>query len=163
MTTQTTTELRTATAAMAANGIATARRAADAGTAQTLTAMETSLKPTVEALSKAGAFSRGNIEAVAQSTQTYLKGLQDLNRQYFASLQGLVQHAVEGANAFVGVKSLKDAMAIQASLGRATVERALGESTKLQQAARKVAEQVYAPLTRRTTAALAPTTFSRAA
>ena len=167
MTAQTTTALRAATAAMAADGIATARQVADAGAAQTRAAMENSLKPTAEALSKAtntaAEFGRGNIEAVAQSTQTYLTGMQDLNRQYFASLQGLLQHAVEGANAFVGVKSLKDAMAIQASLGRATVERALGEGTKLQQAARKVAGQVYAPLTQRTTAALAQTTFSRAA
>lgn len=140
MTAQTTTELKAATAAM-----------------------ENSLKPTVDALSKAAEFGRGNIEAVAQSTQTYLTGMQDFNRQYFASLQGLMQHAVEGANAFVGVKSLKGAMAIQASLNRSTMERALGEGTKLQQAAQKVAEQVYAPLTQRTTAALAQTTFSRAA
>src|SRR3712207_7991355 len=57
--------------------------------------------------------------------------------------------SLEGGRAFAGVKSLPDAMALQASLARASIERALGEGAKLQQAALTLTEQVYAPLTDR--------------
>ena len=126
-------------------------------------------KPAAEAFSKASTgaaeFGRGNLEAAAQSAQAYLTGMQDLGRRYAAAVQGLTQHALEGGQAFAGVKSLQDAMALQANLARASVERTLGEGAKLQQAALSLTEQVYAPLTRRATAAAAleRTTPSRAA
>jgi phasin family protein len=159
---------RTATASRtAANGIATVQQVAAESTAQVRGLMENGWKPAAAAFSKAtsGAaeFGRGNLEAVTQSTQAYLAGMQDLSRQYFVAMQGLTQHAVAGAKAFAGARSLKDAMAVQANLARASVELALGEGTKLQQAALKVTEQVYAPLTQRTTVALAQTKFARAA
>ena len=163
----TTMEPKSATAAMPANGFAAARRATDEAAARTRGWMQNSLKPAAEGFSQAGneavQSGRGNLEAVAQSTQAYLTGMQDLSRQYVAAMQGLTQHAVAGAKAFAGAKSLKDAMAVQASLARASVELALGEGTKLQQAALKVAEQVYVPLTQRTTTALEQTKFARAA
>ena len=126
-------------------------------------------KPAAEAFSEASTgaaeFGRGNLEAAAQSAQAYLTGMQDLGRRYAAAVQGLTQHALEGGQAFAGVKSLQDAMALQANLARASVERTLGEGAKLQQAALSLTEQVYAPLTRRATAAAAleRTTPSRAA
>ncbi|MBV1796476.1 phasin family protein [Siccirubricoccus sp. G192] len=167
MTAQNTMDRTATTSRMAADGIAAVQQVAAESTAQVRGLMENGWKPAAEAFSKAtsGAteFGRGNLEAVTQSTQAYLTGMQDLSRQYFAAMQGLTQHAVEGAKAFAGARSLKDAMAVQANLARASVELALGEGTKLQQAALKVTEQVYAPLTQRTTAALGQTKFARAA
>src|ERR671916_3464807 len=96
-------------------------------------------KPAAEGFSEASTgaaeFGRGNLEAVAQSAQAYLTGMQDLGRRYAAAVQALTQHALEGGQAFAGVKSLQDAKALQASLARASVERALAEGAKLQQAA----------------------------
>ncbi len=124
-------------------------------------------KPAAEAFSKASSgaaeFGRGDLEAVARSAQTYPTGMQDLGRQYAVAVRGLTRHALEGGRAFAGVKSLPDAMALQASLARASIERALGEGAKLQQAALTLTEQVYAPLTRRATAALEQTKVSRTA
>ena len=64
-------------------------------------------KPAAEAFSEASTgaaeFGRGNLEAVAQSAQAYLTGMQNLGRQYAAAVQGLTQHAVEGGRAFAGV------------------------------------------------------------
>lgn len=106
---------------------------------------------------------RGNFEAMTQSTQAYLTGVQGFSRQYFVAVQGLMQQAAESAKTLAGVKSLRDAMAVQAELSRASVDRAMAESAKLQQAALTLTEQVYAPLTRCTTTAVEQTTFSRAA
>ncbi len=161
------TELKPTTSAMAANGFAAARQATDEMTARTRGLMQSNLKPAAEAFARAsnGAaeFGRGNLEAVAQSAQAYMTGMWDLGRQYVAAAQGLTRHALEGARAFAGARSLQDAMALQASLARASIERALGEGAKLQQAALTLTEQVYVPLTRRATAALERTTPSRAA
>ena len=161
------TELKPTTSAMAANGFAAARQATDEMTARTRGLMQSNLKPAVEAFAKAsnGAaeFGRGNLEAVTQSAQAYLTGMQDLGRQYVAAMLGLTQHALDDAKAFSGVRSLQDAVALQASLARASMERALGEGAKLQQAALMLTQQVQAPLTRRATAALERTKLARAA
>ena len=124
-------------------------------------------KPAAEALSEAsnGAteLGRGNLEAVARSAQAYLTGMQDLGRQYAAAVQGLTQHALEGGKALAGARSLQDAMALQASLTRASVERALVEAAKLRHAALTLSGQVYAPLLDRASAAVERTEVSRAA
>ena len=161
------TEPKPAASAMAANGFAAARQATGEPMARTRGLMRNNPKPAAEAFAKAsnGAaeFGRGNLEAVAQSAQACLTGMQDLGRQYLTAVQGLTQHALEGGRALAGARSLQDAMALQASLTRTSVERALGEGAKLQQAALTLAEQVQAPLARRATAALERTTPSRAA
>ena len=161
------TERKQTTSTMAADGSAATRHATDETVARTRGLMQNTLKPTAEAFARASsgaaAFGRGNLEAVAQSAQACLTGMQDLGRQYLTAVQGLTQHALEDAKAFAGVKSLQDAMALQASLTRASVERALGEGAKLRQAALTLAERVQAPLARRATAALERTTPSRAA
>ena len=127
----------------------------------------TGMKPAFEAFAGASggaaAFGRGNLEAVAQSAQAYLAGMQDLGRQYAAAVQGLTQHAIEGARGFAGVTSLNDAVALQAGLARASVERALDEGMRLQQASLSVAELVHAPLVRRATAVLEQARPARAA
>ena len=107
-----------------------------------------------KAAEEAAAFGRGNVEALAKSAQAYVSGVQDLNRQTMAMVQGLTDQALDGAKALSGVRSLKEAAEIQANLTRATFERAVSETTKLQEAALKVAEQSFAPLSARVTLAV---------
>jgi phasin family protein len=130
-------------------------------------ATTTGMKPAIEAFAEASGgaaeLGRGNLEAVAQSAQAYLTGMRDLGRQYVTAVQDLTRHALEGAQAFAAVRSPQDAVALQASLARASVERALGEGARLQQAALALTERVQAPLARRAAAALERTTPSRAA
>jgi hypothetical protein len=155
------------TSSMAANGFATARQAADETVARTRGLMQTNLKPATEAFSEASnaavQFGRDNLEAMAQSTQIYLTGMQDLSRQYVMAVQGLTQHSLEGTKAFAGARSLKDAMVVQIDLTRASVQLALGEGAKLQHAALKLTERACTPLAQRATAALEQTKISRAA
>ena len=95
---------------MAANGFDAAHQATDETMARARGLTQTSLKPATEAFSKASnaavQFGHGNLEAMAQSTQIYLTGIQDLSRQYVTAMQGLMQHAFEGAKAFAGATSL---------------------------------------------------------
>lgn len=99
-------------------------------------------------------FGRGNVEAFAKATQAYVAGVQDLGRFGMAMMQGLTDHAIEGAKALSTVKSLQEAAQVQATYTRSTIEKAVSESAKFQEAALKVAEQSFAPLSARMTVAV---------
>jgi hypothetical protein len=134
---------------------------ADAGTAQLRTAMERGMEQATKAAEGSfkaaqdfAEFSRGNAETLAQVTQTWMMGTQDLGRQAFAFAQSLTDHAMEGARALAGVKSLKEAAEIQASYARGAVDRVMSETAKLQEASLKLAEQVATPVTQRVSLAI---------
>ena len=91
---------------------------------------------------------------MAKSAQAYVSGVQDLSRQTAAMVQGLAEQAIEGAKALSNVRSLKEAAEIQAGLARTAFERAISDSTKLQETALKVVEQSFAPLSARMTLAV---------
>lgn len=103
---------------------------------------------------EAAEFGRGNMEALSKSAQAYVSGVQDLSRQTVAMAQGLTDQALEGAKALSGVRSLKEAVEIQAGLARAAFERTVSDSAKLQETALKVAERSFAPLSARMTLAV---------
>ena len=134
----------------------TARMAgfAEAGAAQARTAMERGLEQASKAAEEMADFSRGNAETLAQVAQTWMTGTQDLSRQAFALMQGLTDHAMEGARALSGVKSLKEAAEIQATYARGAMDRVMAETAKLQEASFRLAEQVATPVTQRVTLAM---------
>ncbi|TCZ65584.1 phasin family protein [Roseicella aquatilis] len=108
----------------------------------------------LKAAEQAAEFSRGNVEAVTKATQIYVAGVQDLGKQTFAMVQGLTDHTVAGAKALGTVKSLKEAAEIQATFARAALEKSFSESAKLQEAALKLAEASFAPISARMTLAV---------
>jgi len=125
-----------------------------AGTEKTMEQVNRATENMFKAAEEAAAFGRGNAEALAKATQAYVAGVQDLSRQTMAMVQGLTDQALEGAKALSHVRSLKEATEIQAGLARATFERAIAETTKLQETALKVVEQSFAPISARVTLAV---------
>ncbi|RAI58515.1 phasin family protein [Roseicella frigidaeris] len=107
-----------------------------------------------KAAEEAAEFSRGNLEAVAKATQLYVAGVQDLGKQTLALVQGLTDHTVAGAKALGSVKSLKEAAEVQASFARTAMEKSFAETAKLQEAALKLAEASFAPISARMTLAV---------
>ncbi len=107
-----------------------------------------------KAAEEAAEFGRGNMEAYAKMAQTLASGFQELGRQYFAVAQSLTDHTLESAKALAAVKSLKEAADVQANFAKATLERTMSESAKMQEATVRLAEQAYAPLTARMTLAM---------
>jgi phasin family protein len=131
------------------DGAAQARVAVEKGMEQATKTAEGVFKTAEEAVE----FGRGNLEAVAKSAQTWTVGVQDLSRQTFAVVQGLTDGALENAKALAAVKSLKEAAELQAAFTRASIEKAVSETARLQEAAFRLAEQASAPLTARATLA----------
>jgi phasin family protein len=94
-------------------------------------------------------FSQGNAEALMKSGQIWTAGVQDIGKQIAANAQASFEESMSTFKAMSSVKSLKDAFDLQASLARATMEKAMAESGKLTDASLKLTEQVMAPLTAR--------------
>ena len=141
--------------------MAPAANIAEAGTAQLRTAMERGVEQATKAAEgsfkaaqELAEFSRGNAETLAQVAQTWMTGSQDLGRQVFAFAQSLTDHALEGARALSGVKSLKEAAEIQATYARGAVDRVMSETAKMQEASFRLAEQVAAPVGQRVSLAM---------
>lgn len=107
------------------------------------------------------AFSQGNLEAFVKAGQIWAAGVQDLSKSVAATAQAQMEEALATVKALAGVKSLKEAVDLQTSLARASVEKVVTESSKLTDAGIKLAEQTWAPLTARVT--LAVEKYGRAA
>lgn len=94
-------------------------------------------------------FGQGNLEAMVKSGQIWAAGVQDLSKQMAASAQAQVDQTMATLKALAAVKSLKEAIELQSSLARASVEKAVAETGKLTDASLKLAEQTWAPITAR--------------
>jgi phasin family protein len=106
-------------------------------------------------------FGQANVEAFVKSGQIWAAGVQTLSKSFAATAQAQVDAAVSTMKALAGVKSLKDAVDLQTSLARSSVETVVAETGKLTDASMKLAEETFAPITARVT--LAVEKFGRAA
>jgi phasin family protein len=112
--------------------------------------MEKAVKSAEELVS----FSQGNFEAMMQAGQIWAAGVQDLHKTFAATAQAQVEAAMGTFKALSSVKSLKEAMDLQSSLARASVETAVSETGKITDASMKLAEQAIAPIAARMTLAV---------
>ncbi len=150
-----------ATAAAATKGYEHTTGAVQANVAQAKAGFETTQAKVKEGMEKAMktaedlvTFSQGNMEAFVKSGQIWAAGVQDLSKQVAATAQASIDQTLSTFRALSGVKSVKDAMDLQASLARSTIEKTLSESGRLTDASMKLAEQAMAPLTARMTLAV---------
>lgn len=100
------------------------------------------------------AFNQGNVEAVVKAGQIWATGVQDISKTAAANAKVSFDEGVAAFKALTSVKSLKDAFDLQSSFARTAFEKGVSESSKLTDASLKLAEQTFAPLTARVTAAV---------
>ena len=99
-------------------------------------------------------FGQGNIEAVVKSSQIWVAGMQDLSKTVAATAQATFDESMSTFKAMTSVRSLKEAMELQASFMRATMEKTVAQSGQVAEAGVKLAEQTIAPLAARVTVAV---------
>ena len=133
-----------------ADSVAKTAAEPESGQSKIRTGMEKAMKTTEELV----AFSQGNIEAFVKSSQIWTAGIQDLSKQVAATAQANFDESMNVFRAMTGVKSLKDALDLQASFARTAFEKSVAESGKLTDASFKLTEQAMAPITARVTAAI---------
>lgn len=139
---------------MAVSNLKEGAAQAAAGFGETQAKMKEGMDKAMKTAEELVAFGQGNMEALIKSGQIWSSGMQDLSRQMAATAQASFEETVSTFKALSGVKSLKDAIDLQATLARSTMEKTFSESGKLTDASFKLAEQALAPLTARMTAAV---------
>lgn len=99
-------------------------------------------------------FQQGNLEAMVKAGQIFAAGLQDIGKHVAAQAQANFEEGTATFRALTSVKSLKEAIELQTSFAKTSLEKAMAESTKLTETSLKLAEQACAPLTARVNAAV---------
>lgn len=127
---------------------------ATAGFEATQAKMKEGVEKVMKTAEEFVAFNQGNIEAMMRCSQIWMSGVQDLSKHVAAAAQASLDESMSAFKALTGVKSLKDAIDLQSSFARATLEKSLTESGKLTDASFKLTEQALAPITARVTVAV---------
>lgn len=127
---------------------------AASGFTETQVKMKEGMEKAMKTAEELVAFSQGNIEAMMKSSQIWAAGMQSLSKQVAATAQASFEETMSTFKAMTSVKSLKDAMDLQASFARSALEKTMTESGKLTDASFKLTEQALAPITARMTLAV---------
>jgi phasin family protein len=99
-------------------------------------------------------FSQGNVEAMMKSSQILATGLTDISKLMAATAKASMEESMATFKALTSVKSFKEAIDLQTSFARTSVEKAMTESGKLTEHSLKLAEQAFAPISARVNAAV---------
>jgi phasin family protein len=94
-------------------------------------------------------FGQGNVEALVKSSQIVATGLQDISKMMAASMQASIDEAMGTFRALSGVRSVKEAIDLQATLARSAVEKTLTQTSQVAETSFKLAEQAIAPIASR--------------
>jgi phasin family protein len=133
----------------------------EAGLEQTQAKVKANMDKAIKATEELVAFSQGNLEAFLRAGQIWAAGVQDLSKAVAATAQAQLDETLATVKALAGVKSFKEAVELQTTLARTSVEKVVTEAGKLTDASLKLTEQTLAPLTARVS--LAVEKFSHAA
>jgi phasin family protein len=127
---------------------------AAAGFTETQAKVKAGMEKAMKTAEELVAFSQGNVEAMVKSGQVWAAGVQDISKLMAATAQASFDETMSTFKAFSSVRSLKDAIELQASFARTTMEKTLAESGRLTDASLKLTEQALAPLTARVSVAV---------
>ena len=106
-------------------------------------------------------FGQGNVEAFVKSGQIFAAGFQDISTQIAANAQASFAETMTALRALTSVRSVKEAIELQTSLARTSLEKAVAQTGHVAETSYKLAEQAFAPIAGRVT--LAVEQFGRAA
>lgn len=104
-------------------------------------------------------FGQGNLEAFMKSSQILATGFQDMAKMATATAQSGMEEAMSAFRAMTQIRSVKDAMELQSTLARASIDKAVSQGGQVAEATYKLAEQAIAPIAHRMT--IAAETFTR--
>ncbi|MDE2240452.1 MAG: phasin family protein [Rhodospirillales bacterium] len=131
-------------------GIEKATKGFEASQAKLKEGVEKAMKTSEDMLT----FSQGNMEAFMKASQIYAAGFQDISKHVAASSKASIEDTVAFSKSLMGVKSIKEAVDLQAGFARSSLEKAVAESNKLTDVSVKLAEKTMAPLAARVTLAV---------
>jgi len=108
------------------------------------------------------AFSKANIDALVSSSSILVRGTQELSKSLLSLAQIQIEDSIAAGKALFGVKSPRELFELSSTLVKSHLEKTVAETTKLQQASQKLAEESLAPLNSRVEAVVAKVTKTAA-
>ena len=99
-------------------------------------------------------FGKQNIDAIMATSAVLSKGMQDLNKAWFALAQEALEQNVAATKRILGSKSVVEVVEIQSDLAKASYDKAMTESRKLSDMSIKLAEEASAPIASRVNTAM---------
>ncbi|AWK86459.1 phasin family protein [Azospirillum thermophilum] len=93
--------------------------------------------------------SKGNVEALIESTTTAAKGAEDLGREVAAYTQASLDKSITTGKALLAAKTLQEVVELQNSYAKSSFDAMVAEATRLQEMSVKVANAAFAPLNAR--------------
>ena len=135
-------------------GIKQGAATAAAGIEQTQAQVKEGMARAMKTAEQMSTFGQGNMEAVMKSSQLLATGFTELSKMMVASARANLDEAMNTVRALGSVKSVKEAVELQTSFARTSIEKAMSESGKLTEHSLKLAEQAMAPITARVNAAV---------
>ncbi len=99
-------------------------------------------------------FGKENIDAIMATSAVFSKGLQDMNKAWFAIAQEALEQNVAATKKVLGSKSVVEVVEIQSDLAKANYDKAMTESRKLSDMSIKLAEEASAPIAGRVNTAM---------
>lgn len=87
-----------------------------------------------------------NIDAITKSSQIWVEGWHGLSQGLMAMLQAQYDHNLATWKALTAVRSLQEAMSVQANFVRLSLDNVFAETSKLAKASMQLAERTIAPM-----------------
>lgn len=106
--------------------------------------------PSLEAVA---AFNQANFEAVVQAQTVFFQGIQKIAQEMIAQAQAQFQTATAVGTAALGAKTVQEAVERNVESAKASYEKLVAGSTKLGELGVQVANDAFAPIKARATAA----------
>ena len=138
----------------AVEGMKQGAATAAAGMEQAQVQVKEGMQRVMKTAEQMTSFSQGNMEALMKSNHILTSGLTELSKMFAASAKASLDETMGNLKALTTVKSIKEAFELQSSFAKASMEKALTESSKMTEESMKLAEQAFAPISARVNAAV---------
>jgi hypothetical protein len=106
-----------------------------------------------EAMTEATEFAKGNVEALVESGKIFAGGAQDLGKTYVDEAKGAYETFSADLKEFAAVKSPTELFQLQGKIMRRNFDSFVAASSKNSEAAMKLANDAFAPISGRMTVA----------
>lgn len=105
-------------------------------------------------MGEAGEFTKGNVEAMVESTKIFASGLQDMGKDYVADGKSAIETVQADIKDLAAVKSPADFFKLQGEIMRRNFDAAVATGSKRSEAMVKLANDAFAPLSTRVSLAI---------
>ena len=111
-------------------------------------------KKSTEMFKEAGEFTKGNLEAMMESSKIFASGMQEMSRSALADSKAEFEELTAEVKEMAAVKSPTDFFQLQSALLRKNFDKAVAMSTKNTEAMLKLANDASQPLSSRMSLAM---------